>query len=71
MVQGVDIEDGCIVNKSPATGEEIARVPIATPEEIEAAVAAAREAQTAWSMMPLEERAELLKAGCKGALLET
>jgi len=61
----VVIEDGAIVDRNPATGEEIARVPVATPAEIEAAVATAKAAQRAWSAVPLKERCELLKQGCK------
>jgi malonate-semialdehyde dehydrogenase (acetylating)/methylmalonate-semialdehyde dehydrogenase len=43
----------------PATGEVQARVPFATPEEVDAAVAAARNAYPAWSSTPLGKRAEI------------
>ena len=62
MVQGVAIEDGCIVDTNPANGEVIARVPCSTPEEIASAVAAAAAAQPAWAATPLAERVALIKA---------
>lgn len=64
MVQGVAIEDGCLVDTDPATGEVIAKVKCSTPAEIEAAIAAARSAQPAWAATPLAERVALLKAAC-------
>ncbi|KAL1523911.1 hypothetical protein AB1Y20_018830 [Prymnesium parvum] len=62
MVQGVAIEGGAIVDVNPATGEEIARVPVSTPEEIDAAVAAAAAAQPAWAATPLSARIKRLSA---------
>jgi aldehyde dehydrogenase (NAD+) len=47
---------------NPATGRNLARIAQATPEEIDAAVAAAREAFTAWSARPGHERARYLYA---------
>jgi betaine-aldehyde dehydrogenase len=44
----------------PATGAEMARVPLAGPAEVDAAVAAAREAQPGWAARPPGERAGLL-----------
>ena len=61
MVQGIAIEDGCIVDVNPATGEVIANVPCSTPEEIDAVVAAAATAQPAWAALPISERVALLK----------
>ncbi|ACQ78996.1 Aldehyde Dehydrogenase [Beutenbergia cavernae DSM 12333] len=46
----------------PATGDVIAAVADATPEDGEAALAAAHEAQDGWGRTPPRERAELLRA---------
>lgn len=46
---------------SPATGELLAEIPAAGRAEVEAAVAAARQAQPAWASLPLRERAAALK----------
>ena len=45
----------------PSTGETIAEVLFASPDEVEAAAAAARAAADAWSAEPIEERAARLK----------
>lgn len=45
----------------PATGEVIAEVSLAGPEECEAAVAAAYRAGPAWAARPPRERAEILR----------
>jgi len=42
--------------RSPATGEPLAEFPVATPEQIHAAVAAAREAYPAWRDKSVAER---------------
>jgi acyl-CoA reductase-like NAD-dependent aldehyde dehydrogenase len=47
----------------PATGETIARIPITSPDEVEAAVAQARAASAHWAALPFEERAALLAKG--------
>ncbi len=44
----------------PATGEEIARVPLCTREEVDVAVAAARAAFPAWRRVPAVQRARYL-----------
>ena len=44
---------------NPTTEEVIGTVPACTPEDADRAVAAAREAFTAWSQTPREERAGL------------
>ncbi|WIM70373.1 aldehyde dehydrogenase family protein [Corynebacterium suedekumii] len=44
----------------PATGETWGSVPVATPEELDRAVGAARRALPAWSELPAAERAEYL-----------
>jgi len=64
MVQGVVIEDGCIVDVNPSTGETIAKVRVDTPETVAAAIAAAHAAQPAWAATPLAERIAKLKAVC-------
>jgi acyl-CoA reductase-like NAD-dependent aldehyde dehydrogenase len=52
-----------IVSINPATLEEIARFPIASPAEVNAAVARARAAQPAWAALSYRNRARyILKA---------
>ena len=51
--EAIDVTD-------PATQVVIARAPKATPEEIEAAVASARQAFLAWREVPAPERARLM-----------
>src|SRR6185503_14911351 len=47
---------------NPATGETIAEVPVATPDDVDRAVAAARGAFGAWSTVtPAERSLALLK----------
>jgi len=43
------VEDGLLVSTNPATGEEVARVPIAGPDDVAAAVDRARTAATWWA----------------------
>ncbi len=45
---------------APATGEPIGEVPIATKEDVRAAIARAKKAQAAWGILPIEERAARL-----------
>jgi betaine-aldehyde dehydrogenase len=45
----------------PATGEEVARLHAATPQVVEAALAAAAEAQPAWAAMSGTERGRILR----------
>jgi malonate-semialdehyde dehydrogenase (acetylating) / methylmalonate-semialdehyde dehydrogenase len=45
---------------NPATGEELARTPISTKEDVEDAVQAAREAYKTWSKTPVPKRARIL-----------
>ena len=47
---------------NPATGEVLARVPLSTPGELDAAVAAARAALPAWRAVSVPERARRLFA---------
>ena len=44
---------------NPATQEKLARVPMATADEVEAAVAAARNAFTQWRKVPIGQRARI------------
>ena len=43
------VENGLLVSTNPATGEEVARVPIAGPEDVAAAVDRARAAAAWWT----------------------
>ncbi|GAK10399.1 LOW QUALITY PROTEIN: methylmalonate-semialdehyde dehydrogenase [Geomicrobium sp. JCM 19039] len=45
---------------NPATGEEIAKVPISTSEDVDRAVQAAKEAYETWSQVPVPERARYM-----------
>jgi malonate-semialdehyde dehydrogenase (acetylating)/methylmalonate-semialdehyde dehydrogenase len=45
---------------NPATGDVLARLPLATEEEVNEAVASARKALAAWSTTPVLERARVL-----------
>ena len=47
---------------NPATEEVFARVPVATPEQLDDAIAAAERAFPAWSARPWEERQAALNA---------
>jgi aldehyde dehydrogenase (NAD+) len=44
----------------PATGDAVAEVPVSGPADVDAAVAAAKAAQPAWSAMPPQQRADIL-----------
>ena len=44
----------------PATGHRFARVPLSSEDDVDAAVAAAREAQPAWEVLSISERADWL-----------
>ncbi len=44
----------------PSTGEQIAQVPLCTKEEVEQAIAAAKNAFPAWSAVPVRKRAQLM-----------
>jgi acyl-CoA reductase-like NAD-dependent aldehyde dehydrogenase len=57
-----------IVCISPVDGREVARRPAATPEQITAAVNAARKAQAAWASVPLAERAKICSAAVDAML---
>ncbi|MFF3212306.1 succinic semialdehyde dehydrogenase [Streptomyces sp. NPDC002886] len=51
---------GRTANHSPFTGDRLAELPEATPEDVEAAFAAARAAQPAWAAVPVRARAAVL-----------
>lgn len=61
MVQGVKIVDGHLVSMDPATGAEVGRVRVSTPEQVDHAVEAAKAAQPAWEAVPLPVRVNILK----------
>lgn len=50
-----------IIVTNPATGQEVGRAPIFTPEQVAAAVARARTAQSAWATRPYAERAQVIR----------
>ncbi|MDX6624378.1 MAG: hypothetical protein QOE75_2310 [Solirubrobacterales bacterium] len=52
--------------ENPFTTETIVAVPSASPEQVDAAVAVAREAWPAWARMPAGERCELLHEVARG-----
>ena len=54
-------ETGVVVTINPATGEELARLPVAGPTEVETAVSRAMEAQQAWAARTGAERARVLR----------
>lgn len=64
MVQGVTIDsDGCLVNRNPATGAILSRVPTTPLDQIDGIVAKAQQAQAAWAALEAPKRVELLKEG--------
>jgi len=63
MGQGVEIVDGKIINKNPATGEVISKVPCTPLGDLDIMVALAKAAQAEWTAMTATERIALLKKG--------
>jgi acyl-CoA reductase-like NAD-dependent aldehyde dehydrogenase len=63
MGQGVQIEDGKIVNKNPATGEVISLVPCTPIDQLDAMVENAKAAAPSWSALDSSDRIQLLKKG--------
>ena len=49
-----------IVSSDPATGKEIGRAPLSSPEEVRQAVARARQAQPAWANLSFRERGRVI-----------
>ncbi len=57
----VDAENGkTFISQCPATGEELAQLPLAGTKDVDNAVAAARAAAPKWSAMSGDERADLM-----------
>ena len=50
-----------IVSRNPATMEEVGRVRVTPPSELDAIVARAAEAQRRWAQVPLRERGRLIE----------
>jgi acyl-CoA reductase-like NAD-dependent aldehyde dehydrogenase len=50
-----------IISTNPATGEKLAELACATPQEVHDAVRRARQAQPAWQALPVVERVAVLK----------
>lgn len=59
-----------VADYAPATGERLARVQLASAADVDAAVAAAREAQPAWARLAIRERAERVEAVAERLLSE-
>jgi acyl-CoA reductase-like NAD-dependent aldehyde dehydrogenase len=49
--------------KSPANGNTVTTCPFFTPDQVDAAVAAAKAAQKEWAKVPVAERAKMMHAG--------
>ena len=49
-----------IVTYNPATGAELGRVPLSSPEDVRQAVRRAREAQPAWASLTFRQRAKII-----------
>ncbi len=61
MARKLDHPDrNVLVSLNPATLEELGRIPLATPEQVKAAVDAAQAAFPSWSALPIRERAKYL-----------
>ena len=63
MVQGIEIEDGCILNKNAAMGELISKV--AVTMNVDDLVQQAQTALPKWSAVPVQECIDLLKQGLR------
>ncbi|HEX4664349.1 MAG TPA: aldehyde dehydrogenase family protein, partial [Terriglobales bacterium] len=48
------------VQHNPATGEEVAEIPLCTADEVSAAITSAQDAFPAWSAMPVLNRCRVL-----------
>jgi betaine-aldehyde dehydrogenase len=59
-----------VEDRAPATGELLAQVQLCSAADVEAAVAAAREAQPAWARLSIRERAERMEAVAERLLAE-
>jgi len=54
------MNDREIISRDPATGKEIGRAPLSSPEEVRQAVARARQAQPAWAKLSFRERGRVV-----------
>jgi succinate-semialdehyde dehydrogenase/glutarate-semialdehyde dehydrogenase len=54
------IDAGTVRTFAPASGELLAELPVTSDDEVRRTVARARKAQGAWTILPVEERAERL-----------
>jgi aldehyde dehydrogenase (NAD+) len=52
---------GSLISRSPVTGEETGRLPVATPNDAEAAILRAEAAFKAWRLVPAPRRGELVR----------
>jgi acyl-CoA reductase-like NAD-dependent aldehyde dehydrogenase len=59
-----------VISYDPATGEEIGRAPLASPEEVRQAVARARGEQPAWANLSFRERGRVILQARKLMLAE-
>src|SRR5689334_13355356 len=59
LTRGV-IGSGRTSNHTPSTGEKLADLPQATPDEVASAFERARAAQHAWAATPVRQRAAVL-----------
>ncbi|MEV0278137.1 succinic semialdehyde dehydrogenase [Streptomyces sp. NPDC050610] len=59
LTRGV-IGSGTTANHTPFTGEKLADLPEATPDDVADAFARAREAQRGWAATPVQQRAAIL-----------
>src|SRR4051812_9156282 len=49
-----------LISYDPATGEEVGRAPLSTPEDVSRAVARAGDAQKGWAALSFRERAAVV-----------
>jgi acyl-CoA reductase-like NAD-dependent aldehyde dehydrogenase len=76
MGQGIEIERdpstgiGYILDKNPSDGSLIQKVPCSTRGEINAKIESLQEKQSTWTLVPLEERVQLLRNAVKHLLIE-
>ena len=69
MVQGVEIKDNQIINRNPATGETINKIPCTKLQDIESIIKRSQHAQqNVWSILPLQERLSILKKALEESL---
>ena len=54
------VDDGALVSTNPATGEEVGRFPVASADDVKAAVGRAEKAQEWWAGLGFDGRREVL-----------